>query len=77
MEDETRVFLLLIVNTLSLALLWMMINVFIGIYHGLAFFEGSPDWKNILYYVFFLITLFLLVRHIYRKWKLWSEQNEL
>lgn len=70
MEDETRAFLVRILNTVAIVLLWMMANVFIGIYKGFAFFESQPDWKNFVYY-FFLVTSFIfLVIHLKRKWKL-------
>jgi hypothetical protein len=68
MEDETRAFLIRILNAISMVLLWMMINVFIGIYVGWGFFEGEPSWKNILYYVFFLTSLFFLGRYLWKKW---------
>jgi len=70
MENETKDFLVLIVNTISLVLLWMMINVFIGIYFGFAFFEGSPNWKNMVYYVCFLASLILLLTHLKKKWRI-------
>lgn len=69
MEDETRDFLVLIVNTIALILIWMIANVLIGIYFGLAFFNKMPDWKNILYYLFFIGTLYLLIRRTRKKWK--------
>ena len=70
MEDETRAFLVLIVNTIALVLLWMIANVLVGIYLGYAFFEGSPTWKNILYYIVAIITFIFVVRRIWRKWEL-------
>jgi hypothetical protein len=70
MEDETRDFLVLIVNTISKVLLWMMINVFTGIYLGYGFFENKPSWGNIIYYLFFLLTFYLLFKHLKLKWKL-------
>ena len=70
MEDETRAFFVLIVNTISLVLLWMIVNVLAGIYFGLGFFEKSPDWKNVVYYTSSLVALFFILRHIKRKWKL-------
>jgi len=70
MEDDTRGFLVLIVNTISIVLLWMMANVFVGIYLGYAFFEDSPNWKNIVFYIIFLASLFFLIRHLKRKWNL-------
>jgi hypothetical protein len=68
MEDETKVFLTLIANTIAKVLLWMMANTFIGIYWGLGFFEGSPSWKNLLYYVLFLSSLVYLLLHLKKKW---------
>ncbi len=70
MEDETRAFLVKILQTISIVLLWMMLNVFAGLYKGLAFFEDSPQWYNYLYYVFFIATLVALIIHLKRKWKL-------
>lgn len=70
MEDETRDFLVLIVNTISKVLLWMMVNVLVGIYFGFAFFEETPDWRNILYYIVFVVSMFLLGRHLKKKWNL-------
>ncbi|MEO8769780.1 MAG: hypothetical protein ABI402_06840 [Ferruginibacter sp.] len=70
MEDETRDFLIRIVNTISFVFIWMAVNVLIGIYFGLAFFDDKPDWKNYLYYVFLLASLFFLIRYLMRKWKL-------
>lgn len=70
MEDETRAFLIKILQTISIVLLWMMINVFAGIYKGYAFFEGRPGWANYLYYALFLASLIALIIHLRRKWKL-------
>ena len=70
MEDETREFLVRILNTVAIVLLWMMANVFIGIYKGYAFFEETPNWTNYTYYVFLVISLIALVIHLKRKWKL-------
>ena len=64
MEDETREFLVLIMNTISWVLLWMMLNVLIGIYFGLGFFETVPTWKNILYYSFLLLSAIFLIRYL-------------
>lgn len=69
MEDDTRAYLLLIVNTISIVLLWMMAGVFFGIYLDLGFFENRPGWKNILFYILFLGTLIFLIRYLVKKWK--------
>jgi hypothetical protein len=70
MEDDTRAFLVLIVNTMSLVLLWMMANVFFGIYIGYGFFEGSPSWENLLYYALAISSLVLILMRIKRKWNI-------
>jgi hypothetical protein len=69
MEPEVKAFLLLIIQTLSMALLWMLVNMTAGIYFNLAFFEKSPSLFNIIYYVFFLSTLFLLIKYFIKRWK--------
>lgn len=45
MEDETRAFLVTILQTISIVLLWMMVNVFIGIYKGYAFLMTALPGK--------------------------------
>ena len=70
MEDDTRAFLVLIINTIALVLLWMIANVLVGIYWGYAFFDDSISWKNIVYYIISLSTFILLIWHIRRRWKL-------
>ncbi len=70
MEDETRDFLVKVLNTVALALLWMMVNVFVGIYKGFAFFTDKPNWTNFLYYAFLMISLTALLVKLKRKWKL-------
>ncbi len=70
MEDDTRAFLVRIMQTVSLVMLWMLVNVYIGIYKDYGFFEERPNWTNYLFYAFLIITFILLLRHLRRKWKL-------
>ena len=70
MDDDSKDFLVRIVHTISMIVLWMMVNIYVGVYKNYAFFEGSPNWTNLLYYAVFLITLALLIRYIIRKWNL-------
>ena len=71
MEDDTRAFLVLIVNTIAWVLLWMIANVLVGIYWGYGFYEDKVGWKNILYYILALGTLIFMIWYIRRKWKAW------
>ena len=75
MEPEVRAFLLKIVQSLSMGMLWLLINMSIGIYYGFAFFEDKPGLGNYLYYAGFLISLVLLIRYLKKKWKGWQEIN--
>lgn len=68
-EDNPQAFLVLIVQTISVVLIWMIANVLVGIYFGYAFFADSPDWKNIVYYVFLIATFVLLLKYLIKKWK--------
>lgn len=69
MEEDVRAFLIKIVNTIAAIALCMMLNIILGIYFKLAFFDISPGWKNLLYYIFFIVSMLVLVRYLYRKWK--------
>lgn len=70
MEDETREFLIRIAHTISLVLIWMIANMMVGIYYGLGFFEESPGWQNILYYIISLGALIYLLIYLRKRWNL-------
>ena len=64
-----RAFFIRILQSISVLLLWMLVNIFIGIYKKLAFFDAMPDWKNTLFYIFFIASGIYIGRHLYKKWK--------
>lgn len=68
-EQHIVPYLIRIANTISTILLWLIANVFIGIFLNYAFFTGSPSIYNIIYYVFVIVSAVLLVKHIIKKWK--------
>ena len=70
MEEDTRAFLILIVNTIAWVLLWMIANVLVGIYLGFAFYTETIRWQNILYYLLSAGSFIILVWHLRRRWKL-------
>ena len=76
MEPEVKAFLALIINSLAMALLWMMVNMTAGIYFNLAFFDDHISIWNILYYIFFLGTLIMLIIYFRKKWKGFKEIGE-
>jgi len=70
MEEETREFLLKIASTISLGLLWMLVNSTIGIGFNLAFFKNRPGIGNIVFYLWFIISFIALIIYFRKKWKL-------
>lgn len=69
MEPEVRDFLLKIVKSLSIAVLWMLINMTLGIFFDFGFVHSSVSVVNIVFYVFFLSTLVALVWYLLKLWK--------
>lgn len=69
MEDETRDFLVLIMHTAAVVIIWMMSNVFLGIYLGLGLFEDSPSLKNLAYYFVLVLSMAFVFLHLRKKWK--------
>jgi hypothetical protein len=69
MEPEMRAFLLRILYTLTMGLIWMIINVWAGIYMGWLFFEGNMKTGNVIFYSFMVISLGFLVWYYVKLWK--------
>lgn len=69
MEPEVRRFLKRIVQSLSLGLLWLFINLTIGIYVGLMVPEHELTIGNIIFYIWMAVSLAALLWVLYRIWK--------
>lgn len=69
MEPEITEFLLRVAKTVFMGLLWMVVNSTIGIMFDLAFIHEKISLLNIIFYVWFVITLGLLVWYYVRLWK--------
>ena len=70
MEEDTKAFFILIAQTVSSMMLWMLVNVVFGIYFGFGLFEDKPRAVNFLYYFLAVLSLFFLIRHFKKRWKL-------
>ena len=75
MEPDVREFLVKIMQSISMGLVWLLINMSIGIYYGFAFFEEAPTRGNYIYYAACLISLVALIKYLKKKWKGWEEKN--
>ena len=69
MEPEVRIFLAKIIKSFSMALLWMMTNMTLGIFFDLGFIHSSISLANILFYTFFLGSLTALIWYLLNIWK--------
>lgn len=69
MEQDTKEFFALILNSIVLVFVWMMFNVFFGLWWGYAFFDAAPTWKNYLYYTISIAGLVWVIIRLYHKWK--------
>lgn len=69
MEPEVKAFLARIVKSLSMALLWMLVNMTFGIFLNYGFISGSISVGNIIFYVFCLSSLTALVWYLLKIWK--------
>jgi FtsH-binding integral membrane protein len=66
-DPDVKKFLLKVLNSISLGLLWLMACATAGIYYGLAY--GKPLIYTILFYVLMLASLVLLTRYLLKIWK--------
>jgi hypothetical protein len=69
MDEETVQFLKRIAESIGILILWMLVQITFGIYKNYGFFEHTPSWKNIAYYVFFIGSGIALYIHLTKKWK--------
>ena len=76
MEPDVKEFLIRIMQTISMALVWLLINMSVGIYYGFAFFEQRPSLGNYIYYVCFLLSFAWLIHYFKKKWRGWKEIGE-
>ncbi len=68
-EPEVKDFLRRVLSSIFWGFFWLMLNMTIGIYFGLLFVNGKLSAGNIIFYSFFLISLFFLIRFYIRTWK--------
>ena len=75
MEEDAKQFLLRVVRSLTAALLWLIINMTLGIYFGLLLFEHVPTTGNIIFYLWFILSIGMLIRYLLRTW--WPKNPDL
>lgn len=73
MEPEALAFLKRVAKSILLALVWLSINAVAAIWGDNAFVDGPIKFSNILFYTWFVISVFLLVYILKR---MWQQQEE-
>jgi len=69
MEPGIKEFFKRLVTTISLLILWMAINMTIGIKYNCAFFENKIHWYNVVFYIWFIASLIVLIWFYVKLWR--------
>lgn len=69
MEDNAKNFLVLIVQTVSSIILWLMMNILFGLYLKYGLFTKTPSITNVVYYIIFIVGSFFLFKIFKKRWK--------
>jgi hypothetical protein len=72
MEPEVREFLQKIVWSLSAIMVWMLINILVGIKWGYALFEKGHTLGSVIFYIWIMISSYFLFR-LYQKF--WGQKK--
>ena len=68
-DPDVKKFLLKVLNSVSLVLLWMMACATAGIYFELGYTNSKPVIYTILFYSGMIISLLFLLLYLYKTWK--------
>lgn len=69
MEPDAREFLVRITKSISMVILWMLVNMTFGVFFDFAFIHSSIGIGNIIFYTFFLGSLGALIWYLLKVWK--------
>ena len=69
MDKELRAYFLRVLYSLIVTVVWMVVNVWGGIYLGWLFFGESIKTGNIIFYSFMVLSLAGLILYFVRLWK--------
>jgi hypothetical protein len=69
MEPDIREFFKRLSLCIGLLVVWMMINMTIGVKLGYAFFDKSVQTGNIIFYIWVLLSFIVMVKLFFRIWK--------
>ncbi len=76
MEPNFIHYLKQIIKTLVVFLVWMTINIKLGILDNYAFYKDKIQLGNILFYAWLLISLIVVVIYLIKLWSESYKQNK-
>ncbi|MBN8837447.1 MAG: hypothetical protein J0I09_09320 [Sphingobacteriia bacterium] len=68
MEPAAKAYLLRIIHTISLGLLWLVVNSTAGIMYGYAFPKEKIAAGNIIFYCWFAVSFICYLWFVIRLW---------
>jgi hypothetical protein len=68
-ENDAKDFLVLIVQTVSTIILWLLMNILFGLYLKFGMFDNTPTFKNYIYYIIFISGSYLIYRFFKKRWQ--------
>ena len=69
MEPDVKKYLVKVLHSLSYGLLWLAINVLIGLYWDYGLISGGLTVYNVLFFTWFALSLCALLYYYYRLWR--------
>lgn len=69
MDPEMKVLFKKVMSSFSWGALWLLTAATLGIFFQLGFIGGGVRWYNVLFYLTFFASIFLLGRYYYRVWR--------
>lgn len=69
MDSKLIQYLKRIIKTIFVGLLWMAVNVRVGVMGGYAFADNTLTTANIIFYLWFILSLIALLYFFYSVWK--------
>jgi len=73
MEPGIKEFFKRLSLSIGICIVWMSINITIGIKYGYAFFEDSIHWSNIAFYIWVIASF---IGAIFLCMKIWKQPIE-
>jgi hypothetical protein len=75
MEPDATEFLVKIIKSISMTLLWMLVNMTFGIYFDFGFIHSTISLGNISFYIFFVGSFIALLWYLLSVWNTRYKEN--